>query len=128
MSDSQEPESIRLRIRREAGGLIGRTREALAVMDAVAAPNLRLQYDIYHAQVMEGDLARTLAACLPRIGHIQLADNPGRNEPGSGEINFPFLFRHLDRLGYDGWLGCEYRPATTTLDGLGWLSNYLERA
>jgi hydroxypyruvate isomerase len=92
----------------------------------VGADNLRLQYDIYHAQVMEGDLARTLADCLPRIGHIQLADNPGRHEPGSGEINFPFLFRHLDGIGYDGWLGCEYRPSATTLGGLDWMKNYLE--
>ena len=73
-----------------------------------------------HAQRMEGELAATMQKQLGRIGHIQLADNPGRNEPGTGEINYPFLFAHLDRIGYDGWIGCEYKPATTTQAGLGW--------
>ena len=77
------------------------------------------------AQVMEGDLARTLQEHLPRIGHVQLADNPGRHEPGSGEINFPFLLRHLDRIGYDGWVGCEYKPAGRTEDSLGWLGEWM---
>ncbi|TRZ96565.1 MAG: hydroxypyruvate isomerase [Rhodocyclaceae bacterium] len=103
------------------GFFINTTRQALDIIDAVGSDNLRLQYDIYHAQVMEGDLARTLEDHLARIGHIQLADNPGRHEPGTGEINFPFLLRHLDRLGYPGWVGCEYRPLTTTTAGLGWL-------
>jgi hydroxypyruvate isomerase len=103
------------------GFFVSRAAQALALFDEVGAANLRLQYDIYHAQVMEGDLANTLSAHLGRIGHIQVADNPGRHEPGSGEINFPFLFRHLDRLGYDGWIGCEYQPATTAAAGLGWL-------
>ena len=70
---------------------------------------------------MEGELAATIGRHLGRIGHMQLADNPGRHEPGTGEINFPFLFGEIDRLGYDGWIGCEYRPATTTLAGLDWL-------
>jgi hydroxypyruvate isomerase len=69
---------------------------------------------------MEGELAATVQKHLPRIGHIQVADNPGRHEPGTGEMNYPFLFAHLDRIGYDGWVGCEYTPATTTLAGLGW--------
>ena len=73
-------------------------------------------------QRMEGDLARTLERELPRIAHVQVADNPGRHEPGSGEINFPFLFRHLDRIGYAGHVGCEYVPAAGTVDGLGWLA------
>jgi hydroxypyruvate isomerase len=80
-----------------------------------------VQYDIYHAQRYEGELAATMAKYLPRIGHIQVADNPGRNEPGTGEINFPFLFQHLDRIGYRGFVGCEYKPAGTTESGLGWL-------
>jgi hydroxypyruvate isomerase len=69
---------------------------------------------------MEGDLARTMQEYLSQIAHIQLADNPGRNEPGTGEINYPFLFRHLDAIGYRGWIGCEYKPRTTTLEGLSW--------
>jgi hydroxypyruvate isomerase len=92
------------------------------VIDEVAAPNLRLQYDAYHMQVMEGDLASTLQRLLGRIGHVQIADNPGRHEPGTGEIHYPFLLAHLDRIGYRGWVGCEYRPATTTEAGLGWMA------
>ena len=68
----------------------------------------------------QGDIARSLQKHLARIAHVQLADNPGRNEPGTGEINYPFLFRHLDAIGYRGWIGCEYKPRTTTVDGLGW--------
>jgi len=96
------------------------TRQAAAIIAEVGAPNLFMQYDIYHMQRMEGDLANTLRAKLPLIGHIQLADVPGRHEPGTGEINFPFLFRHLDALGYDGWVGCEYTPLGATADALGW--------
>ena len=92
------------------------------LLEAVDRNNVKLQYDIYHAQIIAGDLARTLEANIGRIGHIQIADNPGRHEPGSGEINYPFLFDLLDRLGYDGWVGCEYKPLTTTEAGLGWLS------
>ena len=96
------------------------TAQAVALLDEVGADNAFVQYDIYHAQRMEGELAATMQKQLARIGHIQLADNPGRNEPGTGEINYPFLFAHLDRIGYDGWIGCEYKPATTTQAGLGW--------
>ena len=102
------------------GFYLNRTAQAAAILDDVGAANAFIQYDIYHAQRMEGELAATIAKHLPRIGHVQLADNPGRNEPGSGEINYAFLFAHLDRLGYDGWIGCEYKPATTTEAGLGW--------
>jgi hydroxypyruvate isomerase len=100
------------------------TRQALDIIKAVGSDNLFLQYDIYHMQIMEGDLARTIEANLPLIPHMQLADNPGRNEPGTGEINYDFLFRHIDRIGYGGWIGCEYKPATTTEAGLGWLARY----
>ncbi len=103
------------------GFLVSRTDDALALLDEVGAPNLFLQYDIYHAQRTEGELGATLAAHLPRIAHLQVADNPGRHEPGTGEINFPWLFARIDRLGYTGWIGCEYRPASTTEAGLGWL-------
>ena len=104
------------------GFYLCRTAQALDILDDVGANNAFVQYDIYHAQRMEGELAATLQKALPRIGHIQLADNPGRNEPGTGEINYPFLFSHIDRLGYTGWIGCEYKPASTTTAGLGWLS------
>jgi len=103
------------------GFFLSRSDQAIRIMDAVGAGNLYLQYDIYHAQRMEGELAATIARLLPRIDHMQLADNPGRHEPGSGEIHFPFLFGEIDRLGYDGWIGCEYRPAGDTVAGLGWL-------
>lgn len=102
------------------GFALSRSRDALEIIAAVGSDNLYLQYDIYHMQRMEGELATTLKANLPRIGHIQLADNPGRNEPGSGEINYAFLFDWLDQLGYQGWIGCEYKPRGTTAEGLGW--------
>ncbi len=96
------------------------TAQAVSILDEVGADNAFVQYDIYHMQRMEGELAATLTKYQSRIGHIQLADNPGRNEPGTGEINYPFLFSHLDRMGYAGWIGCEYKPATTTEAGLDW--------
>lgn len=95
--------------------------KAFALRDEIARPNVQVQYDIYHAQIMAGDLARTLETHLAAIGHIQVADNPGRHEPGSGEINFPYLFRLLDRLGYAGWVGCEYTPEADTGAGLNWM-------
>ncbi len=98
------------------------TARALDVLDEVGAANAFVQYDIYHAQRMEGELAGTLQKYLSRIGHIQIADNPGRHEPGTGEINFAFLFGFIDRIGYDGFIGAEYKPATTTEAGLGWMT------
>ena len=100
------------------------SRQALEIIDEVGSDNLLFQYDIYHMQIMEGDLAPTLEANLDKIAHLQLADTPGRHEPGTGEINYPFLFGHLDRIGYSGWIGCEYKPATTTAEGLGWFAPY----
>jgi len=105
------------------GFYLNRTDQAIAILDEVGAPNAFVQYDIYHAQRTEGELAATLHKHLPRIAHVQLADNPGRNEPGTGEINYPYLFAHLDRIGYRGWVGCEYKPAQGTEAGLGWLKN-----
>ena len=103
------------------GFFLNRSKEGIEVIDDVGSDNLKLQYDIYHMQRMEGELGATLAKLMPRIGHIQIADNPGRNEPGTGEINFPFLFKLIDSLGYAGWVGCEYKPKNKTVDGLGWI-------
>ncbi|MET3790319.1 hydroxypyruvate isomerase [Aquamicrobium terrae] len=97
------------------------TQQALDLIEKVGSQNLYLQYDIYHMQIMEGDLARTIEANLDCIAHIQLADNPGRHEPGTGEINYPFLYDFIDRLGYSGWIGAEYKPKDGTEAGLGWL-------
>ena len=107
------------------GFFVATSREALAALDAAGADNAFLQYDMFHMQIMEGDLARTIDRLLPRIGHMQLADVPDRHEPGSGEINFPFLLAHIDRLGYAGWIGCEYNPRGDTVEGLKWAKPYL---
>ena len=103
------------------GFFLNYTKQAKAIIEEVGSDNLFIQYDIYHMQIMEGDLARTIEANLAQIAHIQLADNPGRFEPGTGEINYAFLFRHLDAIGYAGWVGCEYKPKGDTVAGLGWL-------
>ncbi|MFM1927686.1 MAG: hydroxypyruvate isomerase [Pseudomonadota bacterium] len=102
------------------GFFLSRTDQALAILKEVGADNLFIQYDIYHAQRMEGEISATLRERLPQIGHLQLADNPGRNEPGTGELNYAFLFKHIDAIGYTGWIGCEYKPKAATVDGLGW--------
>ena len=99
--------------------------QAIDVLNAAGEANAFLQYDVFHMQVMEGDLARTLERLLPRIGHIQIADVPDRHEPGTGEINFDFLLAHLDAIGYSGWVGCEYNPRGDTLEGLKWAKPYL---
>ena len=103
------------------GFFLNRSKEGIEVIDDVGSDNLKLQYDIYHMQRMEGELGATLTKLMPRIGHIQIADNPGRNEPGTGEINYPYLFKLIDTLGYGGWIGCEYKPKGSTVDGLGWI-------
>jgi hydroxypyruvate isomerase len=107
------------------GFYLNGSQQAIQIIDAVGSDNLFLQYDIYHMQVMEGNLAPTIERHLHRISHLQLADNPGRGEPGSGEINYPFLFAWIDRLGYPGWIGCEYKPVNGTVRGLGWIKPYL---
>jgi hydroxypyruvate isomerase len=106
------------------GFYLNTSRQAFDLMDAAGASNVRFQYDVYHMQIMEGDLATSLQAHLARIGHIQIADPPARNEPGTGEINYPFLFQWIDQIGYDGWIGCEYRPKGKTEDGLGWMRQW----
>jgi hydroxypyruvate isomerase len=107
------------------GFFLQRTAQALEIIDEVGADNLFLQYDVYHMQIMEGDLAKTIERHLATIAHVQVADPPARHEPGTGEVNFAFLFGLLDRLGYRGWIGCEYKPAQTTEAGLGWLRPHL---
>ncbi len=104
------------------GFFVSRTAQGLTILDEVGHPNIKLQYDIYHAQVMEGDLLPTIERNFARIGHLQVADNPGRNEPGTGEINYTFVFRRLDELGYTGWIGCEYKPSAA---GLSWMKPYV---
>jgi len=99
--------------------------QAAQVLEEVGARNAAIQYDLFHMQVMEGNLATTIERLLPRIGHMQIADVPGRHEPGSGEINFDFMFKHVDAIGYAGWIGCEYNPAGDTLEGLKWAKPYL---
>ena len=106
------------------GFYLVKTREALQLLEEVNHPNIQLQYDVYHMQIMEGNLIDTLSANMSSIGHIQIADNPGRHEPGTGEINYPNVFAAIDELGYEGWIGCEYVPAGTTEEGLGWLEAY----
>src|SRR4051794_13514101 len=104
---------------------LDRVDKAVAVLDAVGSDNAFLQCDFYHQQRMDGELLATYRRLKDRIAHVQIADNPGRNEPGTGEINYPFLFEALDREGYEGWIGCEYKPKSTTSAGLGWAEHYL---
>jgi len=106
------------------GFFLNRTDEALKLIERVGSENLWLQADVYHMQIMKGDLARRLQAAAPRIAHVQIADNPGRREPGTGEINYRFLLPWIDSLGYQGWVGCEYWPTTTFEAGLGWMSAF----
>ncbi|TAF99900.1 MAG: hydroxypyruvate isomerase [Betaproteobacteria bacterium] len=102
------------------GFFLSRTQQAVDILDEVGADNAFVQYDIYHAQRTEGELGATVKKHLARIAHIQLADNPGRNEPGTGEINYAWMFKYLDEIGYSGWIGCEYKPAKSTELGLSW--------
>lgn len=100
---------------------------AVALIEALGRPNVKLQFDIYHRQIMHGDVTMALRALLPVTGHIQIASVPSRNEPDGDELNYPFLFAELDRLGYAGFVGCEYRPRGGTVEGLGWFAPYRAR-
>jgi hydroxypyruvate isomerase len=100
---------------------------AAELIDALALPNLKLQFDIYHRQIMHGDVAKALEALMPITGHVQIASVPSRHEPDGEELNFPFLFQTLDRLGYAGYVGCEYVPRGETRAGLGWFAPYARR-
>ncbi len=99
--------------------------QARDLIERVGSDNLFLQHDLYHMQIMQGDLARNIERNQDIIRHIQIADNPGRHEPGTGEINYPFLFKILDDMGYDGWIGCEYVPAAATSEGLDWIKPFM---
>lgn len=105
------------------GYFLSRQDQAHAIREEVGAPNVKVQMDFYHAQIMEGDIAMTFKKFQPHIGHIQIAGVPERHEPDTGEVNYGYLFRLLDELGYDGWVGCEYRPARGTVEGLGWMKS-----
>ncbi|RDE08704.1 hydroxypyruvate isomerase [Pelagibacterium lacus] len=97
--------------------------QAVDIINETGSDNIAVQFDLYHQQRTRGELIGTFQTHAKHIGHVQLADNPGRHEPGTGEINFPFIFRTLDAAGYDGWIGCEYAPLGGTEDGLGWMQN-----
>ncbi|MCG8510732.1 MAG: TIM barrel protein, partial [Rhodospirillales bacterium] len=92
-----------------------------------ADANIGYQYDVYHMQRMEGELAKTISRHMDRIAYIQIADSPNRHEPGTGEVNFDFLLPYIEGLGYDGWIGCEYRPLEGTEEGLGWIERFGHR-
>ena len=106
------------------GYFLNYTGEALRIIERVGRPNLKLQFDLYHVQIMEGDLATKVRALAGQYPHVQIAGNPGRHEPDVGEIHYPYLFDLLDEIGYQGWIGCEYRPKGETLAGLGWAKKY----
>ncbi|MDO8032053.1 hydroxypyruvate isomerase [Janthinobacterium sp. SUN128] len=102
------------------GYFLNHSQQAADIIADCQRSNIFLQYDVYHMQRMEGELSNTIRAMLPLIRHIQIADTPGRHEPGTGEINYRHVFKLLDQIGYAGWVGCEYRPASDTVTGLGW--------
>jgi len=116
-----------LNARDNPGYLLRTTAEAIAIIERVDEPNLALQLDLYHAQISEGDLAHRMRALAGRYAHVQIAGNPGRDEPDHGEVNYAYLLAVLDELGYDGWIGCEYRPRADTRAGLRWAQPYLTR-
>ena len=106
------------------GYFLSKQAQARDLIAAVDHPGLALQFDLYHCQIMEGDLAIHLEEYIDIIRHMQIAGVPGRHEPNNGEINYPYLFDHIDRLGYGGWIGCEYRPAGAPVAGLTWMEGY----
>ena len=108
-----------------SGYYVSHTDQSRAAVEAAEADNVKVQYDVYHMQIMEGDVTRAINSNLDVIGHFQIADNPGRHEPGTGEINYDFLLPHIDSKGYEGWVGCEYIPSGDTSSGLGWAARYL---
>lgn len=129
-ADTLKPHGIRLLIepintQDVPGFFLNTTAQALDIIAATGSDNIALQYDMYHMHIMEGDLAATVQKYLAHIEHIQISDEPGRHEPGTGKMGYPDLLSHLDNIGYADWVGCEYIPATTTREGLGWADAYL---
>jgi len=106
------------------GYYLNTTRQAIALIDRIGAPNLKLQLDLYHCQITEGDLVHHIRSLAGRFSHVQIAGNPDRNEPDKGEVNYDYVLQELDRTGYDGWIGCEYRPKAGTREGLAWARPY----
>jgi len=130
-AEATEKEGIRLLIEalnnnQFPGFYLTHTQQAVGLINEVGSDNLRVLYDSFHMQIMEGNLTNTIQGNLSYIGHIQIADNPGRHEPGTGEINFQNLLRFIEEVGYDGWIGCEYIPLGATRDGLKWAEPYLK--
>ena len=107
----------------QPGFFINTSSQGIELIDKLNHKNAYLLYDVYHMQIMEGDLVRTMSKLINKIGHIQIADNPGRNEPGSGEINYSKIFQTLDEIDYKGWVGCEYKPSTNIFDSISWIDN-----
>jgi len=105
--------------------VLNQTEQAERILENVRFDNISIQFDIYHRQIMQGDIMATLERCMDKIGHIQIAGVPARNEPDQGEVNYTSLFERLDNLGYDGWIGCEYTPRQDTWSGLSWIEPYL---
>jgi len=105
---------------------VSTTQQSRSIIKSADRENIKLQYDVYHMQIMEGDLARTIETNLDLIAHFQIADNPGRHEPGTGEINYTFLLPQIDKIGYKGWVGCEYIPANETIEGLSWANEFIK--
>lgn len=106
------------------GFFLNTTDQAAAIIAAVGPEKLGMQFDLYHCQITEGDVVKRVEKHLPLIAHMQVADTPGRHEPGTGEVNWPFVFKTIDTLGFRGWIGCEYRPTGETLAGLSWFAPY----
>jgi 2-dehydrotetronate isomerase len=106
------------------GYFMGHVEQAAALIGKIGAANVRMQFDFYHVQIVGGDLIRRFEKFLPVIGHLQIAAVPSRHEPDEGEVNYPAVFDAIDRSGYAGWIGCEYKPRTRTEDGLGWAKPY----
>lgn len=113
-----------INVRDVPGYLLNTQADAHAIVTDVGEPNLKVQMDLYHCQIVEGDVATKIRRHLPGVGHIQVAGVPERNEPDTGELNYPYLFALIDELGYEGWIGCEYRPRGATRDGLGWIDRW----
>lgn len=133
VSETLAPEGIDVVIepinpRNVPGYFLNNVDQAHRLVKELARPNLKLQFDIYHCQIIHGDVTMRLRAMMPEIGHVQIASVPSRHEPDGEELNYPFLFEELDRLGYAGFVGCEYNPRGRTEDGLGWFKRYAGQA